>query len=444
MKILYHGGPDEGCRHVIGNGGMLAYGVGPNIEYLYGPPYSSPPVLGMKLEPPEPGFSADSVREEGTAIWRHRITDRSGAPIAEITDFMLPDRNVLTRDIEAKAGIRFAIEALPGIRIASNIRRDLVPDAETAILSYTSGPTFLAYDPVTFEVDLLLAAEGSAQLSRGDGNRLIAAVRPGRGRLLFAPGPRFPELLRDAACALADRNGGRLAETAAWWHGFTASRRDFASLVPADHPLRAAMLGAIDSVSVLIKCRQSASGGVMPGHRYSPMAFVCDMAGVFRGLLALGYLHEARAILNLWRRKWERFGDLQNAEGMGDDSVRLSGGNNEVEVPAYTILCIFEYYKKTRGESVLEEMLPLMECGTRALGYDSGLMLYNAVKLNDPIRDALLAKVPGLLDRSGAWAEYYDRDRPADCCRARPWESAMNIEAIAAYIQAVGGGGEGG
>jgi len=72
----------------------------------------------------------------------------------------------------------------------------------------------------------------------------------------------------------------------------------------------------------------------------------------------------------------------------------------------------------------------------RSLGYDYGLMLYNSVKLNLEIKEDVLTKTLSLIDPTGAWAEYYDNDKPFNC-RARTWESSINIEAIVQYISAL-------
>lgn len=641
MKIEYGGAAAEGARHAIGNGGMLMYGIGPNFEYVFAPPYSSPPAASMQLLPGDAAARSDSERISGTAMWVHRLFDVRGAATARLNDFLLPDRDLFVREIEAEAdaAFQFVIAPAPGVRIDGGIVREFGEvdrAAVSALLAYTKGPTFLAYDPVTTETELLVTVQGEAELAEEPSGALSIRVRAGRSRIVLAAGDRRPTLLRDTAEALADQAGMLRDATAAYWRAFTARRANFAALIPASHPLRDQMLRAIDSVSVLIKCHQSASGGVAPGHRYSPMAYVRDMAGVFRGLLALGYREEARAILSFWKRKWDRFGDLQNAEEMGDDSVRLSGGNNEVEVPAYVIHCVFEYAEQSGEESFVDELRPMLEwafevqlphlaggmtefsndetyiaggvfprhlmfqgsaestllfivggeklirwakrrrwwsgdrlerarkavggaastfkanfvegdvlfanqpererlagkprfqfgfcdahgsldgrlvnrwleaneqgyylcaeCkgrampepgvdhakryalnsvsllplyvgggplsaaeaalyaapgfrkfekegripsdlgGTRALGYDCGLMLYNAVKLGDPLTERLLGKALELTDPTGAWAEYYDDERPADCCRARPWESAINIEAIIAYIRSL-------
>jgi hypothetical protein len=72
--------------------------------------------------------------------------------------------------------------------------------------------------------------------------------------------------------------------------------------------------------------------------------------------------------------------------------------------------------------------------GIRSLGYDYGLLLYNLVKLNDPLKEKLARKTLRILDPTGAWVEYYDNDKPYNC-RTRPWESAINIEALIEYLK---------
>ena len=66
----------------------------------------------------------------------------------------------------------------------------------------------------------------------------------------------------------------------------------------------------------------------------------------------------------------------------------------------------------------------------RALGYDPGLLLYNLVYLGErALADRLLTQMLDLLDERGMWVEYYDGTEPFNC-RCRPWESAINMEAL--------------
>jgi hypothetical protein len=64
-----------------------------------------------------------------------------------------------------------------------------------------------------------------------------------------------------------------------------------------------------------------------------------------------------------------------------------------------------------------------------AVGYDYGLLLYALAALRHPEADAFCRTVLDLRDSAGAWAEYYRRGQPVGT-RCRPWESAINLEAI--------------
>ena len=67
--------------------------------------------------------------------------------------------------------------------------------------------------------------------------------------------------------------------------------------------------------------------------------------------------------------------------------------------------------------------------GNRSLGYDYGLFLYAMSMLKHSLRVPALAAMLEVLDETGAWVEYYDNKKPFNC-RCRPWESAINIDAI--------------
>jgi len=69
-----------------------------------------------------------------------------------------------------------------------------------------------------------------------------------------------------------------------------------------------------------------------------------------------------------------------------------------------------------------------------AVGYDYGLVLYALTELGHPMAPQLYEKTLALADDTGAWAEYY-RDHKPTGTRCRPWESAINIEAILHWIE---------
>ncbi len=68
------------------------------------------------------------------------------------------------------------------------------------------------------------------------------------------------------------------------------------------------------------------------------------------------------------------------------------------------------------------------------VGYDYGLLLYNLVKYGLPGQQLVYQKLLSLIDEAGAWSEYYIADAHAGT-RYRPWESAINIDALLEFAQ---------
>ncbi len=68
----------------------------------------------------------------------------------------------------------------------------------------------------------------------------------------------------------------------------------------------------------------------------------------------------------------------------------------------------------------------------RWVGYDPGMLLIAAVQMNDKRAENLYRKTLSLADATGAWSEYYLNGNPQGT-RCRPWESAINLEALIRY-----------
>ncbi len=75
--------------------------------------------------------------------------------------------------------------------------------------------------------------------------------------------------------------------------------------------------------------------------------------------------------------------------------------------------------------------LPSRSDDTRdiAVGYDYGFLLYALTELAHPFASDIAAQTLALVDATGAWVEYYEGHRPSGT-RCRPWESAINLEAL--------------
>ncbi len=68
-----------------------------------------------------------------------------------------------------------------------------------------------------------------------------------------------------------------------------------------------------------------------------------------------------------------------------------------------------------------------------SVGYDYGLVLYALTELGEPAAKELFQKTLSLADDTGAWAEYYRDHKPFNT-RCRPWESAINVEALLHWV----------
>ena len=64
-----------------------------------------------------------------------------------------------------------------------------------------------------------------------------------------------------------------------------------------------------------------------------------------------------------------------------------------------------------------------------SVGYDYGFLLYALTELRHPAAQDIADKTLSLRDSTGAWVEYYVDHRPSGT-RCRPWESAINLEAL--------------
>ena len=70
----------------------------------------------------------------------------------------------------------------------------------------------------------------------------------------------------------------------------------------------------------------------------------------------------------------------------------------------------------------------------RAVGYEYGMLLDAKLKFGDNDTGQWLETMIDIVDESGVYSEYYDNGKPTGCSY-RPWESAVNAEAILRYIR---------
>ncbi len=72
--------------------------------------------------------------------------------------------------------------------------------------------------------------------------------------------------------------------------------------------------------------------------------------------------------------------------------------------------------------------------GDASVGYDYGMLLYALTVYDHPAAGDFCRLTLSVVDEAGAWCEYYNSGVAA-ATRCRPWESAINMEAVLTYLE---------
>ncbi len=343
---------DGGAVHAMGNGLMLAYGRGPNLAYLYGPPYSSPSMASITLETPV-RVQDVAQRLPGTAIWRHTLTSSDGrAPLAFMTEFVHDELPAYVRRFEAcSVPIRWRVDLYE--------RAELVPAMQPAgawLAMIRPGAPIFHY-PATHWSFCLMMTDGACRWERADDGTLTLICGPGEGSLRMLGATSYQTLAQMAELVVVQSPAQMQATAQDAWQRFSDARMGRMGLDAVADAREEALL---DDVAVLLKAQQSRDGGVMAGHYY-PLAYVRDQYGASRGMLALGMYEEARAGLQFRADKLARFGTLQTAESMGTDCARHVHENDDVEGPGYLILQARDYLQATSDVAFVRGLVPMLQ-----------------------------------------------------------------------------------
>lgn len=350
---------DDGSIHVIGNGHICAYGQGPNIVQLFGPPYSVASTFALRL-PEDTPLSSRSWREPGAGIWHHELAER-GSPVASAADAAVPDEACFLRSMRASEPVSMELVGHDAGSWVDAAGRGPLREATSAwLFMVPPGPPIYMNYPNPYRVYCFVWTTGSAVLVRspGDGAMLLR-LRPGEGSVFFASGRTYP------ACVETAERMVRLSPEEALAAARTGWGRELSRLVntryalPPDTPDRDRLAAAVEDVAVLIKGQQSAEGGVLAGHAYH-LCYVRDQYGVSRGLLALGLVSEAKGILSFYWNVWRQFGMIRNAQAAGVPGVFHVHENDDVEMTAYLIIQAFDYLRASGDHAFLREILPML------------------------------------------------------------------------------------
>lgn len=334
----------DGAVHAMGNGQLLVYGSGADITHVYGPVYSSASLLSARWSHPSGELQLGSQdREPGAGIWRQVLImgDRS---VVELVSAAVPGVAGWICHVSANVPVLWSLSrSRPGQwRNLSDGSSQADGSSLWAELHTAPDATVFGYPcPDAPVLVVIVRSSRGAVTSRVSDTDLQVQIPAGTADLLLVAAPDH-----HTARALARRVSSANFET------LLQSRRDAdgptaqtVRSTTADWPQLAKWGAAAqrfaESGALAITAQQSDDGGIMAGYEY-PLAYVRDQYGASRGLSALGLNDAAYANFDFRHRKYQRFGDLANAESMGHDGVRHRHENDEVELTSYHVLHAME------------------------------------------------------------------------------------------------------
>jgi hypothetical protein len=352
-------GVTDGSIHVLGNGKMCIYELGPDIVTSYTGPYSTPSYFTMQCLSDQKG--ALSVRRQGTAIWTHTFT-KGNDKLAELGDFVDAEIPCFVRHVQTSAPMIFRLKLEKYVQLIDNSTRLQARGKATGRLMIVPPGTTI-YQTYVFPRLLYgqLAVTGAARIEAVPDSAMLRIIcEPGESYIYLVGGPGYADVISNTKHALSASPQSMLERTDKFWQEFTARRTDFNKVLNASLPQRDKLIQTIDEVAVLIKAQQSTEGAVLAGYPY-PLGYVRDQYGVSRGLLVLGLTREAKSILNFYWVIWKKYGYIHNAQGIGVDGIFHIHENDEVEITGYLILQAFDLLRASKDTAFVRQIAPMLD-----------------------------------------------------------------------------------
>lgn len=344
--------------HCLGNGHLCAYGMGPSLVQLFGPPYSSPSALA--LEWPD-AADYDVERPWGTNRYVHEHA------AGRVEDLVAEGANVFARRLDLREPVECVLRPHPDARVFDNTARyglagDGAPVAAAMVVLPEGTPVWYTYPMRGESYTQVIVRNGAILAPSEGGGEWRIRFEAGRGLLLIAGGPGLPACVEQAEAALARDFESLAAGSDAVWRG-VADR--IAHAVESLPPAFADVAERAQDVGFLVRAQQGADGAVLAGHLYH-LGYVRDQYGVFRGLVRMGLVDEARALVMRFRRVFEEFGRIHNAHGIGVGGIKHVHENDDVEQTGYLLLQSFEFADAAGEPGVLDDLAPMMAWAWRA------------------------------------------------------------------------------
>lgn len=324
MERIWNKNNDNGAVHAIGNGRICVYEIGPEILQAFGYPYSAGTCFSLSSG----AEHCISRRKPGTNTWEHVLDN--GAVFTDIADSVT---HCFIRKISADQPLTLTLTLQED--------EDAVLKKDTLHLSTPRGNRYYNYR-VNKNIQNIFKGV-NCTFTQIQPREYLIQTMPGTCYLLFG------ETEQDMKAALLSGFEKIQQRTEQIWQEALMQMKPFSP----------ALKEICENIAVLIKAQQGEDGGVLAGYNYH-LAYVRDQYGTARGLMAMGLINEAKAIMYYYKSVFDEKGELHNAQSIGDHSVFHIHENDAVEITGYLVLLTFQLYEQTKDDLFLQDMLPLI------------------------------------------------------------------------------------
>lgn len=350
--------------HAIGNGRVCVYAKDADITGVFGPTYSSPTLLSLSLVE-KSGIKSFPVRMSG--VWK--VVLDGGR--SEMRDAVSPDHDIFIRDIRTEVPLSFKMYLIPESRSYLDhlevARAEVKGSSSAWMISLSSGVPFYSAYPSPSSYHALVFTTGQAVLEQSGEAEMSLAVN-GKGALFVVISDSPEGLSAQMKHVRTSRTGPIFRKSLRYW------KRTQRVLPKVGSELDS----TVRMVSNYVISQQDLGGGVLAGKNYH-MAYVRDQYGVSRGLLAMGHLDRAKAILDYYFRIWQEYGLIHNAQPMGFTGQFHCHEDDNSEITGYLVVQAMDYYYKSNDLKFLQKIQPMLKWAVNAQQSDiiDGMLPFN-------------------------------------------------------------------
>lgn len=327
MIRTWHSDTDNRAVHALGNGRMLIYAIGPEILQIVGAPYSAESLGSLSIPSVN---SCCSERVAKTAIWKHTLDNDT-----RMTDVVDSQLTCFIRQIKASCDFRMVLQT----------NEAFLCHKKDTIYSFHSpdGNSFFTYK-TPLVVHHSISVAGNASITEVSDHTYEILVKKGDSTLIFAnDSDTIQEILETPFDKILER-------TTIYWNNF----------LNRGHKVPDVVADLCENVAIMIKCQQGEDGGILAGYPFH-LAYIRDQYGTVRGLLKMGFIQEAKAVMRYYLTIWKKYGSLHTAQSVGEQGVFHIHENENVEITGYIAIMPFDIYRYTNDRAFVEELIPMVK-----------------------------------------------------------------------------------